>query len=346
MTPPALPPHTHGLQARPSRRVGFVSCLFTLALALGAAGAAPPPFFEPRDHYYKAQGAKVTVKWELDRDAVPEDGHLVATLVVAGAANPHEVVRPDLGKLPAFRDRFQVEDVPGKPPAASAKSVSFAYKLRPRTAKVDRVPTLLFAYYNPQAPGADKFRQTKAEGKPITVTPAPPRPAPAAIPLDVPDHLFEVATGPEVLDREPFAPGAWLWLGLAAAAPVAAGGWYLVWRRMYPDAVRLARLRRSRAARRAIDAVRRAARSADPPGTVAAAVLGYVRARYPLPPGAETPGELGDALRAAGLPDADADAAVGFFRRCDEARFAAASDTRLSLAAEAEALVTRLEGRE
>jgi hypothetical protein len=128
--------------------------------------------------------------------------------------------------------------------------------------------------------------------------------------------------------------------------PLVAGGWYALWRRMYPDAVRLARMRRSRAARRAVDGIRRAGRSPDPPGTIAAAVLGYLRARYPLPPGAETPGELGDALRAAGLPDAEADAAVGFFRRCDEARFAPPGDTGLSLAAEAEALVARLEAWE
>ena len=335
-----------GLKAHPSRRVGFGASFSLLILAVGAAQAAPPPFHQPREHYYQAQGAKVGVKWELDRTTVPEGEPLFATLVVSGATNPREVVRPDLRKLQAFDEKFRVEDVAGPPAAADAKAVSFAYKLRPRNATVDRVPTLLFAYYKPDAPGDDKFRQTKAEGKPITVTPAAAKPSPAAIPLEGPDSLFEVNTGPDAMAREPFAAGWGLWLLLVALGPLLAVGWYAAWRRLYPGAARLARMRRSRAARRAVDAVRRAGRSPDPPGAVAAAVLGYVRARYPLPPGAETPGELGDALRAAGVPAAAADAAVGFFRRCDAARFAPPSDTGLSLGAEAERLVTRLEGTE
>jgi hypothetical protein len=346
----ALPPPLQvvvGLQAHPSRRVGFASLLSLLVVALSVtAGSAAPPPTSGKEHFYNAKGARVTVKWELDADTVPEDGHLVAKLVVTGATNPHEVVRPDLRKISVFDERFQVVDVAGKAAAANAKSVSFAYRLRPRNAKVDRVPSLLFYFYNPNAPGDDKYRLTTAEGKPIKVTPAAPKPAAPAIPIDAPDALFEVNTGLDPLDREPFAPGLWPWLLLLVLGPLVAGGWYAAWRRVYPDAARLARMRRSRAARRAVDAVRRAGRSADPPGTIAAAVLGYVRARYPLPPGAETPGELGDALRAVGVPDDEADAAVGFFRRCDEARFAPPGDTVVSLAVEAEGLVTRLEGRE
>jgi hypothetical protein len=337
-----------GRNAPPSWRAGPGSLLllFTLALGASASRADPTGVYEPQKDYYKAQGTKVTVRWELDRKTVAEGDSLKATLVVEGATNPHQVVRPDLRKLPAFDD-FQVEDEPGGPVAATAKRVSFAYRLQPRRANVDRVPGLLFVFYNPRAPeGSKKYPTTKAEGVSITVTPAPPKPAAQAIPLDAPEYLFEVATGTEVLDREPFAPAPGLWLLLAAAGPLAAGGWYAVWRRLYPDALRLARIRRSRAARRAVDAIRRAGRSPDPAGTIAAAVLGYLRARYPLPPGAETPGELGGALRAAGLPESEADAAVEFFRRCDEARFAPPGDTGPSLAAGAKALVARLEERE
>src|SRR5581483_5659476 len=149
-------PRVRGLQAHPSRRVGFgaLLSLFTLVLATPHPAAAQ---LYAKEHDYKARGAKVTVRWELDRDTVPEDGHLTATLVVTGATNPQEVVRPDLGKLPAFKERLQIADVPGPPAAADAKSVSFAYRLRPRDRKVDRVPPLLFAYFNPQAPGDDKY---------------------------------------------------------------------------------------------------------------------------------------------------------------------------------------------
>ena len=339
-----------GAQARPSRRagLGWFTPLILVALCTLLARAQEPRFYQPKEHDYNARGTRVTAKWSLDRTTVPEDGHLTATLTITGATNPHEVVRPDLRKLPAFNDRFQIEDVPGKPVPANAKSVSFAYRLRPRARDVNRVPTLPFAYFNPQGGGPNKYRETKADGIDIKVTPAAAKaaPPPPAVPLDAPEFLFEINTGPQVLDRGPFAPGSATWALLVALGPLLAGGWYVAWRRLYPDAVRLARIRRSKAARRAVDAIRRAGRSADPAGTIAAAVLGYLRARYPLPPGAETPTELGDALRAAGLPEADAGPAVAFFRDCDEARFAPPADTGLSLADEAEALVARLEERE
>ena len=92
-----------------------------------------------------------------------------------------------------------------------------------------------------------------------------------------------------MLGGEPFVPAGWAWLVAALAGPVAALGWFLVWRRVFPDAARLARLRRSRAARRAADAIRRAARTPDPAATIAGALLGYLRTRFPLPEGAATP---------------------------------------------------------
>src|SRR5205823_8856880 len=125
---------------------------------------------------------------------------------------------------------------------------------------------------------------------------------------------------PRVLGHQPFEPCYGMWAALLAGGPLVAGLWFVVWRRLYPDAARLARMRRSRAARRATDAIRRAGRTPDPAGTIATAVLGYLRSRFPLPPGAETPGEIGDGLRTAGLSDAEAARAIGFFRRCDEAR--------------------------
>jgi hypothetical protein len=333
----------------PSPRTRAISC----AVACGAAclflitpAAAQPPFYEPPEHYYKAQGRSIQVKWKLDRTEVPENGQLVATLVIQGAANPQEIVRPDLRKLPEFASRFQIEDVKDRPAAAGAKEVSFTYRLRPRDRSVDRVPTFEFYFRNPGAPaGKGQYPQTRARAAPITVTAVAESPRPV-VPLDEPEHLFEVTTGPSVLGREPFVPGWWTWLLLLAAGPLLAGGWYLAWRRVYPDAARLARIRRSRAARRAADAVRKAGRTPDPPGTIAAAVLGYLRARFPLPPGAETPAEVGDGLRSAGLPDPEAAAVVAFFRHADEARFGGAGDSGLSLAADAQALLARLEAVE
>jgi hypothetical protein len=140
-----------------------------------------------------------------------------------------------------------------------------------------------------------------------------------------------------------FEPCGWAWGAAALFGPLAAGAWFLAWRRAYPDAARLAQLRRSRAARRAIDGIRRAARTADPPAAIAAAVLEYLRDRFPLPQSAVTPSELEAALRAADVPEPLAREAADVFRACDRARFAPPNDSGLSLEADAHAAVVRLE---
>jgi hypothetical protein len=330
---------------RPNRRAWLLACAaFILHPSSFILSPAQPPFYEPKEHYYKAQGRNVTVEWKVDRTEVPADGELTATLVVTGdLVNPQQIVRPDLKQLAAFNDKFQVDDVPGPPARPDAKEVRFAYSLRPRDRSVDRLPSLLFIYYNPAFAEGRRFQTIKAAGLDLKVTAPAPKAAPPAVPLEEPEHLFHVETGPRVLGHRPFAPCWGMWTGLAVLGPVVAAAWFVAWRRLYPDAARLARQRRSRAARRAADAIRRSGRAPDPAGAVAAAVLGYLRSRYPLGPGADTPTDLGRELTAAGLPAAEADAVVGFFRRCDEARFGGAGEAGASLAADAEALVTRLE---
>jgi hypothetical protein len=162
--------------------------------------------------------------------------------------------------------------------------------------------------------------------------------------VEGPERLFAFEAGARVLDDEPFTPGAGAWSALAVLAVLLPAGWYAAWRVAYPDAARLARQRRSRAARRALAAVRAAGRSADPAAACAAAVLGYLRARHPLPPGIDTPPEAAAALAALGV--AAADDVAEFLRACDAARFAPNADTAVSLAAGAEALIARLEAAE
>lgn len=308
-------------------------------LLLAPPALAQPPFFEPAEHYYKAKGSGVVASWALDRTALTDGDTLTATLTIKNATNPHEIVRPDLRKLPPFHDAFQIEDAAGPPAGPKDTVVKFVYLLKPRSRVVAKLPSLTFVYYNPALPEEKRFMTTKAAAQAITVTAAAPKPR-QLIPLDAPDALFDHPTGPGLLAREPFAPSAALWWLLAVAVPLLALVWFLAWRRVYPDAARLSRIRRHRAARRAHDAIRRAARTPDPAGTIAAAVLGYLRARHPLPLGAETPAAIGDALRDAGHPD---DEVVNFFRGCDEARFSGSSDNVMSLARDAAALVDRLE---
>jgi len=107
----------------------------------------------------------------------------------------------------------------------------------------------------------------------------------------------------------------------------------------------MARLRRSRAARRALDAIRRAARSPDPAATIFSAVMGYLRARFPLAPSVATPAEVATALVEYGVPEDECNKVIDHLRACDAARFAPASGDDPTLAITAIELVTLLEVR-
>jgi hypothetical protein len=301
-----------------------------------------PSVGQPEEHFYGASGSGVKVAWSLDRDKVQLESEIIATLTITNATNPTKITRPDLKKLPAFHSLFTVIDNTDPPPAAAAREVKFTYRLRPRDEAVKEVPVLDFYYYNPAAAEGKQFPLARAKKIAITVLPPRPKLAPV-VPLGEPDELFAITKGPEFLEGEPFVPGKLVWLLIGLMAPILALGWYLAWRRMYPDAARLAKMRRSRAARRALEAIRKSGRTPDPPATVGNAVLVYLRSRFPLPTGAVTPTEIGTALTELGVPGPECAAATEFFAECDTARFSPSSDTAVSLATSAEALVTRLE---
>jgi hypothetical protein len=325
----------------------MLACLLLLApqsLLRTARGKAEP--FE-KENYYKAKGIGLQVKWDVPNTTIEEGHDLVVTLIIGSqkypVLNPTEVVKPDLKKLPAFANRFIVTDVPDPPRKISDKEVRFVYKLRPRNRTVDQIPALEFDYFNPAAgPGTRQFRNTRAESISIAIVDLPKPEVKQPVPMTEADRLFHVATGREVLSG-PFVPCRWAWLAAGCFGPLVAVAWFLVWRRIYPDAARMAHLRRSRAARRATDAIRRAGRTSDPPAVIAAAVLGYLRTRFPLPESAVTPSEIAAALLEAKVPAEMAEELADIFRECDRARFAPPGDSGASLAADADAAITRLE---
>ncbi|HEY1187089.1 MAG TPA: hypothetical protein VGE74_05495 [Gemmata sp.] len=321
-----------------------VAALFALVLAAHSV-SAQPQFFEPKEHYYKAKGSRIGVRWVVEPHEVQVGRDLTAVLVVTGATNPTEIVKPDLRNLKAF-DVFKVTDAADPPREANDKEVRFAYKLAPRSTGVKEIPPLEFSYFNPAAaPGKRQFPTTRTDrdgDAPITVREAP-KAVRSLTPIDAPEHLFRIETGPEVLGRGPFVPCAWGWLAAASFGPLAGLAWFLVWRRLYPDAARLARVRRSRAARRAAEAVRKSGHTPDPPAAVAHAVLGYLRTRFPLPESAATPSELARALNELGAPADVVEQTGAVFRACDRARFAPPDGTDPALAESAQALLTRLE---
>jgi hypothetical protein len=118
--------------------------------------------------------------------------------------------------------------------------------------------------------------------------------------------------------------------------------WYAVWRRLYPDAARAARLRRGRAARRALDALARLPDDARARAErIAAALARYLGERFEPVPASLTPDEAAAVLRRAQL-DNLASRLGDAWARTDEARFAADPASRLS-ADEARRLVLDME---
>src|SRR6185369_6079924 len=96
--------------------------------------------------------------------------------------------------------------------------------------------------------------------------------------------------------------------------------WWLAWRRLHPDAARLARLHRSRAVRVALDEL-----AALRPGPVfgdrlAVVVRTYLAGRAGLPSQASAPSEVEAWLAGHGAPRAVAKAARVLFDRIDAAR--------------------------
>jgi hypothetical protein len=334
---------SHGAQSSLNRSSWrLVAALVFISWAPDLSGQEIPAIGQRTSDFYNAQGNRVRVEWKLDRTTVPEDEDVVATLRITGATNPQSITRPDLRKLEAFESRFVIAEAESPPPAADAKEVKFNYRLRPRNRTVDRVPTLAFCYHNPAADKEKAFPVTTAKEVRITVTAPRRKTDVATVPLGEPQWLLAFRPQPVTLSS-PSVPGLWVWLAIALGGPAMGIVWFAMWRRAYPDASRLARMRRSRAARRATDRIRLANHTSDPPAAIAGAFLGYLRMRFPLAPDAVTPTEVSTALTDLGIPCPESDVVVEFLRACDAERFAPRSGEVGPLMAQAVAIVNRLE---
>src|SRR5205823_410044 len=165
-------------------------------------------------------------------------------------------------------------------------------------AGIDEIPRLPFVFYNPDVRPADKgFQVIWTDAVPLTVTPAEP-PVP---PDDLPPTIIALTTGPVILaDRSVWTgPGPPLLAGVVGAPPLLCVVWYVAWRRANPDAARRASQRRSRAARRALAALKTAERLQGKARAEATskAVVAYLHERFDLPIAEPTPDEAADWLR-------------------------------------------------
>lgn len=298
----------------------------------------PPLDRNAADFYGAIAGPRpITATWTVEPETVPLDSEAILTLTVRNAINPHEIVRPNLLDRKEIAGQFQIADLAGSSHTPGA--VEFRYALRPR--KVGRFELDLprFRVYQPLARGDAKFLTPFSDPPTLRVTPAT-KPTGPAVPLEGPDWLF----APASTIGETLHVGRFAWLVPLVFVPFAAMLWIFAWRLLFPDAVRRAKLRRSRAVRTALDRIAAAERSPDPPAAVARAIRAFLVERAGVSPTDSTPGEIAATLRSHGHPAADA--AESLFRRCDAARFSGSPDTPESLAASAVELVANWDGGE
>jgi hypothetical protein len=315
-----------------------------LLLVPGATAEVRIPAIGQPTPFYGAAGTGVTVTASARPTELTVDDFLVYTLRIAKLANAADVQRPDLTEIDAFRTAFQIEDEKTGESEPDGTRI-FRYRLRPRRADVAAVPAFTLPYYDPSQPQpadnpAFPFRKARTPPIPLHITKAAAPPPLPPVPLDVP----EFAEAPAVPSRT--AIPAWVWWLAAVAPPVLAVGGCAVWSALNPAGARLARRRRSRAARSALRTLHNLARRppADP-AAVVWCVAGYLAERFDLPGVFRTPAELAARLREAGADAATVAECRAFLDAADVARFAPAPEvTGEALVADASRLVLRLEG--
>jgi tetratricopeptide (TPR) repeat protein len=256
---------------------------------------------------------------------------LTFTLRVRAVRPPRHPPQPlDLRQLPDFAEQFYIEGSSAEAARPDDRTWEFSYRLKPRRTEVREIPSLPFVYFNPYLLTASKgFQVLYTDPIPLHVLPQETVP----VPVQGPERAFVLATGAAVLERQtPWTPPSIRTIAvLLLAPPLGCVAWYLFWRRAYPDAARLASQRRSRAARRALQALRTPRRfflsqivkkqDEGDAARIAAIVAEYLQQRLDLASAEPTPCEVAALFAQHGFSSALTAQAVRFFEACDCARF-------------------------
>jgi hypothetical protein len=230
--------------------------------------------------------------------------------------------RLDLRQLPEFAEQFYIEDPSDEAARPNDSTWEFAYRLKPRRTEVRAIPSLPFVYFNPYLLTASKGFQVLYTD-PISLRVLPHEKV--QVPIQASESAFVLTTGPTVLERRtPWTPpqlGSIL--ALLLVPPFGCIAWYLLWRRLYPDAARVASQQRSGAARRAVQALH-SVRRLDPQACAArttAVMAGYLQQRLDLTIAEPTPHEIALLFAQHDFSAALTERATRFFDLCDRARF-------------------------
>jgi len=200
--------------------------------------------------------------------------------------------RPDLLRkleYARFRENFHVANDAERLSPQQGKW-EFDFLLRPKNERVREVPSLYIVYFRPGLTPPEKgYMTTSAPAIALQVRPR----AKVEVneiqgknePALPPDRLYQIVTGPEVLQRENKSfPNGWLLLLLVVGPPALSVGWFVWYTRRNPDAARRHRLQKSRAGRQALQALHslHAAEPSEVAQRVAGIIAGYLRHRFNL----------------------------------------------------------------
>ena len=137
-----------------------------------------------------------------------------------------------LAEIPAFDQAFYIEDLEAADKQLDLRTWEFVYRLRPRSVKVESIPSIPLAFYDPDIPFPDsRFQIDYSDPIPLKVLASrifernrPP----------LPKSVYSIVEGPALLERrEPSDrwPPAWLIVAALAVPPLVCYGWYEFWRR-------------------------------------------------------------------------------------------------------------------
>jgi hypothetical protein len=315
-----------------------------LILSLSPATTADAPLFgRPSAHYYDAVGENIRVEMSAVPTEIRVEQELTLTVRVRGASNPSQIRRPDLRTLDDFSNRFYIDDL-DEGPAPVTSDRTFRYKLRPKNESVKEIPPLLFRYWQPLL---QYFAATSPENAISLSVRVREFSEATATPLQGPEFLFQLTESDDTLEPTPGPTpvSGWEPIAIFFGPLLACLVWYIWWLRRNPGAAQMARFRRLRAVRTALDELHGLHGKPDHSvaGRIARLVRAYLHERWALPTSATTPSEIEFGLTKVSLPPGLIQHAVKFFRECDAAHFGALGHVSSSLAVEAERFIQALE---
>jgi hypothetical protein len=316
------------------RAARAIACLFILQFAICnlqfamATGDDEPPIVGQPDHFNGAVGCFRVVA-AADKVKLQAEDPLTYTVRVTAEDNvkvKQPPRRPSLADFPGFADGFYIEDVgPAEGKQPDQRTWEFAYRLKPKNTAINAVPGFPFVFFRPGFLQPWRgYMTVYTKAIPIAVTPREAVPT-AAGPIAGSEAVFALADG-DALRHDSFArlPGPLVLVVMLLVPPLACVAWYFAWRRLNPDAARVARRRHSRAAQEALKALGGIDRDHDPAEQArraSAAVAHYLRQRLELPVIEPTPAEAEAHLRAHGISEALAGQTADLLRTCAAMRF-------------------------